>query len=172
MQRLTTTICALAAMITVAYGGPTTYSSDKETKQYLLEALATLLDTSPGSPYTVEGVRGWRVERRGSRVATIADPPRLDVRWSEAPGHTRPDPVQITRALAGAGNGGSTVGRLQPELIGGFGGFYCRRVGLKVCRREWVRQSQRIKRTLSGDLDSNGDGIAYSQVGWTCGDVH
>ena len=33
MQRLTTTICALAAMITVAYGGPTTYSSDKETKQ-------------------------------------------------------------------------------------------------------------------------------------------
>ena len=33
MQRLTITICALAAMITVAYGGPTTYSSDKETKQ-------------------------------------------------------------------------------------------------------------------------------------------
>ena len=33
MQRLTTTICALAAMITVTYGGPTTYSSDKETKQ-------------------------------------------------------------------------------------------------------------------------------------------
>src|SRR5213080_2044458 len=33
MQRLTTAICALATMITVAYGGTETYSSGKEMKQ-------------------------------------------------------------------------------------------------------------------------------------------